>query len=257
MKKNKILLSFDIEEFDLPEEYGASISEDEKFEISCNGTIAILDVLRSNGVKATFFVTGVFAEKYPELIRQMVADNHEIASHGMNHSFFETAHLSQSRSVLEQISGQRITGFRMARLAEVDKQEIKNAGFEYESSLNPVWLPGRYCNLRFPLSPFLEKCGLLQIPVSAVPVIRFPLFWLSFKNLPLFIYKILASLSIRHTGFFNMYSHPWEYNEQSRNARWRIPGYVSRHAGIKQVERLDHLVKFLAGKGDFITFSEY
>ncbi len=233
MKKTKILLSFDIEEFDLPEEYGASINDDEKFEISRKGTEAVLNLLRANNVRATFFVTGLFAERYPELIRQMVADRHEVASHGMDHSVFEVAHLKQSKELLERISGQKISGFRMARLAEVAKEDIKNAGFEYESSLNPVWLPGRYCNLRSPLLPFREKCGLLQFPVSAVPLIRFPLFWLSFKNLPLWAYKIAAALAVFMTGYYNMYSHPWEYNEAAADSRWQVPGFVVRHAGQK------------------------
>ena len=255
--KTKILLSFDIEEFDLPEEFGVSVNDAEKFEISRQGTENILDLLQSLNVRATFFVTGVFAGRYPELIRRMVENDHEVASHGMDHSVFENAHLRQSREVLEKISGNQVTGFRMARLAEVSKEEIKSAGFEYESSLNPVWLPGRYCNLRYPLLPFREKCGLWQLPVSAVPFIRFPLFWLSFKNLPLLLYKMLASVSMMKTEYFNMYSHPWEYCELSREARWNIPRYITRHAGKKQTERLKYLIRYLVKKGEFVTFSEY
>lgn len=257
MSSPRFLLSFDIEEFDLPEEYGASIEAKDKFEISRKGTQAILDLLRSLNVRATFFVTGVFAERYPELIQQMVKDNHEVASHGMDHSRFEISHLKQSKEVLEKISGQKITGFRMARLAPVDKQEIKDAGYLYESSLNPIWLPGHYCNLTSPLLPFQEKCGLRQFPVSAVPLVRFPLFWLSFKNLPLRIYKLLAVLSVKSTGYYNMYSHPWEYDEQATEKRWNIPGFVVRHAGETQLERLRELILYLKDKGEFIIFSEY
>ena len=257
MKQPKLLLSFDIEEFDLPEEYGAAIPVDDKFEISGKGTAAILDLLRKSGTRATFFTTGEFALRYPELIARMVADNHEVASHGMNHTTFEVSDLQRSKAVLEEISGQTVTGFRMARLAKVDKAEIKSAGYIYESSLNPIWLPGHYCNLRSPLLPFQENCGLWQFPVSAVPGIRFPLFWLSFKNLPLALYTTAAAAAIRLTGYYNMYSHPWEYNAQAKAKEWKIPGFVVRHAGIEQQERLKHLVEKLANRGDFITFSEY
>ena len=257
MSSVKYLLSFDIEEFDLPEEYGASIGDGDKFEISRHGTEEILKLLHDLGAKATFFVTGVFAEHYPELIRQMVADGHEVASHGMDHSKFEVSHLKESKTVLEQISGCEVTGFRMARLAPVDKEDIKAAGYIYESSLNPVWLPGRYCNLRSPLLPFKEDCGLWQFPVSAVPGIRFPLFWLSFKNLPLGVYKRVALLSAKWTGYYNMYSHPWEYNERAKEKSWKIPGFVVRHAGREQLDRLQELVKYLSKAGQFITFSEY
>lgn len=257
MNKNKILLSFDIEEFDLPQEYGAEISDNDKFEISRLGTETILDTLHATGVKATFFVTGAFAIRYPEIIKRMVSEQHEVASHGMDHSFFELSHLSESRKVLQKLSGQPVAGFRMARLAPVDKKEIAKSGYTYESSLNPVWLPGRYCNLNKPCLPFQEKCELWQFPVSAIPGIRFPLFWLSFKNLPLPLYKAAAAVTLAMTHYYNMYSHPWEYTEAAGEKRWNIPPYVVRHAGAKQAERLAELIKYLIPRGKFITFSEY
>ena len=70
MKNPEILLSFDIEEFDLPEEYKASVPEEDKFEISRCGTRAIIELMKETGAKATFFTTAVFAMRYPELIRQ-------------------------------------------------------------------------------------------------------------------------------------------------------------------------------------------
>ena len=253
----RFLLSFDIEEFDLPEEYGASISTEEKFEISQKGTESVLSLLKERGVRATFFVTGLFAARYPELIRQMAADGHEVASHGMDHSSFEKSHLKESLEILEKISGKKITGFRMARLAKVEKQDITEAGFSYESSLNPVWLPGRYCNLSSPLLPFKEECGLRQFPISALPLVRFPLFWLSFKNLPLSIYKLLTRIAIGKTGYFNMYSHPWEYNQEIAASQWCIPGFIARHAGAEQRERLNELILYLSQYGEFVTFSEF
>lgn len=257
MTRPKLLLSFDIEEFDLPEEYGAVISDEDKFEISRCGTSKILDLLCETETKATFFVTAVFAQRYPDLIQRMTEGKHEVASHGMNHSAFEIAHLRESKNILESISGQSVTGFRMARLAKVDKKEINDAGFVYESSLNPIWLPGHYCNLRSPLLPFREQCGLWQFPVSAVPGVRFPLFWLSFKNFPLFSYKMSSMIAVWMTGYYNMYSHPWEYNSRAAEKQWQIPAFVVRHAGEKQVERLRKLIRFLSKHGDFVTFTEY
>ena len=257
MKQTKILLSFDIEEFDLPEEYQAQIGDAEKDQISADGTRAILDLMKEMNVKATFFVTGYFAELHPDMIREMVASGHEVASHGLNHSSFEPEHLKRSKVLLENLSGQTVVGFRMARLAKVDKEEILNAGYTYESSLNPVWLPGRYNNFSKPLLPFREPCGLWQFPVSALPLFRFPLFWLSFKNLPLFFYKFLCSITLGMTKYYNMYSHPWEYSEAAKDPRWKIPGYVVKHAGKSQVARLRNLISYLQKKGDFITFREY
>ena len=257
MKLNKtILLSFDIEEFDLPEEYGNSVSDESKFEISRLGTERILEVVNRQAVKATFFVTSNFAEKYPELIKNMVEAGHEVASHGVSHSTFEVSDLKKSRRVLEDLTGKKIVGFRMARLAPVEKSEISDATYRYESSLNPVFLPGRYNNFRSPLLPFKEDCGLLQYPISAVPGIRFPLFWLSFKNLPFKFYLLLAKYTLNKTDYFNMYSHPWEYNEESKSEKYGIPAYITKHAGIPMQTRLENLIIELKKVGTFDTFAE-
>lgn len=245
-----------MEEFDLPEEFGVSVSERERVEVSRAGAEKILDVLDETGVRATMFITCYLAERCPELIRRFRKSGHETASHGMNHSHFETADLERSREALERMSGEPVTGFRMARLAPVAKEEILAAGYHYESSMNPVWLPGRYCNLLKPLLPFPEACGLHQYPVSAVPGVRLPLFWLSFKNFPLSFYGLLAEYTAKRTGYFNLYSHPWEYNAESANSRWRIPGYITRHAGDDMADRLKVLIERLKGTGDFITFRE-
>ena len=57
-----ILLSFDIEEFDLPTEYGLAISWEEQLRVSREGSGHILNVLARHGVRATFFCTARFAE---------------------------------------------------------------------------------------------------------------------------------------------------------------------------------------------------
>ena len=252
-----VLLSFDIEEFDLPTEFGAEIPRGEMFSIAGEGTERILDAVNEAGVRTTFFVTAAFAQAFPDLVRRMRDSGHEIASHGYSHTTFEPADLKRSREALEEITGSPVRGFRMARLAKVGKQDILNAGYEYESSLNPVWLPGRYSNFTAPLKPFREACGLWQMPVSALPVVRFPLFWLSFKNLPLALYLPMAKTAMSATGFFNMYSHPWEYHERAAETQWKIPGYIVRHAGEAQRLRLKRLIASLGHSGTFETFGGY
>ena len=85
-----VLLSFDIEEFDLPTEFGAEISRDDMFAIAGEGSERILNVVNEAGVRTTFFVTAAFALAFPDLVRRMKASGHEIASHGhkQNYRFF-------------------------------------------------------------------------------------------------------------------------------------------------------------------------
>src|SRR4051812_39051246 len=116
-----ILLGFDVEEFDMPFEYGKSITFDEQLEISTKGTNVILGLLKQKNIKVTFFCTANYAINKPDIIKRIVAEGHEIASHGYYHSDFKVEHLRQSKLVLEDISGTEVTGFRMARMMPVDE----------------------------------------------------------------------------------------------------------------------------------------
>ena len=69
-----ILLSFDTEEFDVPREHGVDFPLDEAMKVSVYGTNKILDCLKKNGVKATFFCTSNFAENAPEVFVPRIGD---------------------------------------------------------------------------------------------------------------------------------------------------------------------------------------
>jgi len=64
-------LTFDIEEFDLPFDYRSSIKEEDSFELSRIGTKIIINILKKHNIQATFFVTATFAQKYPDLIKEL------------------------------------------------------------------------------------------------------------------------------------------------------------------------------------------
>jgi Polysaccharide deacetylase len=248
-RPKQIFLSFDIEEFDVPLEYGRSIDLDEQFRVSNIGLEAILNLLDRLGIRATFFITAHFAQHHPQAIAR-IAQTHEIASHGFYHSRFEVTDLLKSRQVLQQLSGQAVLGFRMARLQPVEAGAIAQAGYRYNSSLNPTWLPGRYNHLTKPRQPTWSG-PLLNIPVSVTPVIRFPLFWLSFKNLPLGLYKILSAWNLTCDRSLNLYFHPWEF---APIEGYGLPGYISRRGGTEMVERLENYLIWLKKKGGFATF---
>ena len=69
-----ILLSFDTEEFDVPREHGVDFTLEQGMAVSKVGTNRILDVLKEQGVKATFFCTGNFAENAPEVMQRIMDD---------------------------------------------------------------------------------------------------------------------------------------------------------------------------------------
>lgn len=252
-----ILLSFDIEEFDMPLEYGKSISFEDQMSISIEGTLAILDILEKHAIKATFFSTVIFAIHAPEVMERIVNCGHEVASHSYYHSNFEVKHLKDSKEKLEELIGQEVYGFRMPRMQPVDEIEIFNAGYQYNSSLNPTYIPGRYNNFKKPRTFFKEK-GVLQIPASVSPIIRFPLFWLSFHNLPLFIYNFLCRQTIKKDGYLNLYFHPWEFTNLNQPKRFNFPSYVSRNSGVSMIHRMDLLIEWFKNENlAFVTFKEF
>lgn len=252
-----ILLSFDIEEFDMPFEYGRNISFDNQIAVSEKGTEIILDLLQKHQIKATFFSTVVFAEKVPHLIKRISNEGHELASHTYYHSNFEVAHLKQSKDALEALSNLEVVGFRMPRMYPVDEREIEKAGYLYNSSINPTFLPGRYNHLDKPRTYF-KLHNVWQIPASVSPLIRFPLFWLSFHNLPLSIYKFIAKWTYKNDGYLNIYFHPWEFTPLNNKAIYNFPKYVSKNSGEAMKERLNSFIETMKEKKYiFGTFKEF
>lgn len=239
-----VLLSFDIEEFDMPFEYGKSIDFEDQMAISIKGSHHILDLLAKHDMKATFFSTAVFAINAPEIIERIKQEGHELASHTYYHSKFETADLLNSKLKLEEISGLPVKGFRMPRMMPVSDEEIEKAGYIYNSSINPTYLPGRYNNLHIPRTYFKEG-NVWQLPASVSPIFRIPLFWLSFHNFPLWYYKHLFKKAYQRDGYINIYFHPWEFTDLKDKPRFNFPGYVSKNTGGQMIKRMDSLMAWI------------
>lgn len=243
-----ILLSFDVEEFDMPMEYGKTIPFDEQLAISTQGTLSILELLKQTGIKATFFCTANYVVNKPDIIKQIVADGHEIASHGYYHSDFKVEHLLQSKIKLEEISGTLVTGFRMARMMPVDEAEIAKAGYAYNSSINPTFIPGRYNNFNKPRTWFFDH-DVLQLPASVSPLVRFPLFWLTFHNVSLSLIKWVCAATHRKDGYLNLYFHPWEFTDLNQPERFGFPAYVSKLSGDAYLRKITDFIYWAKSKG--------
>lgn len=251
-----VLLSFDIEEFDMPFEYGGEISFEEQLEISRRGLIEILALLSKHKAKATFFSTVVFAENNKDLIVQLLEEGHELASHTWFHSKFLVKDLKNSREKLSEMFGTDVTGLRMPRMKKVNYKDVEDAGYTYNSSVNPTFLPGKYNNLSVSRTYFREG-NLLQIPASVSPLLRIPLFWLSFHNFPLTFYKSLSKSVLKKDNYLNIYFHPWEFAD-IQDEKLRLPGFTTKNTGLEMVKRFDEFLIWLNKNGySFCTFQEF
>lgn len=259
-KPLRVLLSFDTEEFDVPREQGVTIPMEEQIRVSSLGTNRILDILREKGVRATFYCTTVLLQANPDLGRRILAEGHEMASHGCDHSDPKPEHVVESKQILEQMFGTPIRGYRQPRMFPVSDETLASEGYIYNSSLNPAFIPGRYMHLNMPRTAF-RRGGLVQIPASVTPWLRFPLFWLSEHHLPRCLYEALVLRTLRHDGYFNTYFHPWEFvaiRGEEEAMPYGIPYVIGHRCGRPMQERLAHLIDSLKAAGaEFVTYSEF
>lgn len=207
----------------------------------------ILGLLDEHGASATFFTLGWIAERYPQLVRRIVEAGHEIASHGYGHERASAqsrelflADIVLAKAVLEDISGQRIIGYRAPSFS-IGKSNlwahdcIAEAGYAYSSSVYPV-RHDHYGMPDAPRFPYRLESGLLEVPVTTMR-------WLGrnwpaggggyFRLLPYAVSRWQIGRVNRADGRAAIfYFHPWEVDpEQPRvreaAARTRFRHYVN------------------------------
>ncbi|MEA2775976.1 MAG: hypothetical protein QOF90_1382 [Acetobacteraceae bacterium] len=217
-------------------------------------TNRILDQFGAAGVKATFFTLGWVAHRFPALIRRIVDDGHELASHGWDHTRVDhqdpetfRADIRRTRALLEDVGGVRITGYRAATFSIGPRNMwaypiLRQEGYSYSSSINPIRhdLYGMPDGPRVPFCPDLD--GVMEIPMTTVRLLgrNWPCSGGGyFRLLPTALYRagLTRVNSIdRQPGIF--YFHPWEIDPGQPhipNAGWksRLRHYtnLSRMAG--------------------------
>ncbi len=113
-------------------------------------TRRLLDLLARNNLKATVFVLGWIADRFPELIKLVVSHGHEIASKGYYHRGIKgltpiefKEDLIRSREALERAGGRKVVGYRLADgwFTPEDMwamESLAEVGYEYDSSIAPI-----------------------------------------------------------------------------------------------------------------------
>ena len=217
-----VTFGFDVEEFDFPLERGRGIDFGTQLAVSSEGLEFLLDLLARLELRATFYTTANFALHRTDLVRRIVAGGHEVASHDYYHGL-----------------------------------TAGSAGYRYNSSINPTWIPTRYNNLRAPCSVSREE-GLTIYPVSVSAPFRVPLFWISLHVMPLPLYKLLCRSALRRDGHLNLYFHPWEFSARLREPAFGVPGYLTHCSGTDLQRKFIRLLEWLKARGcRFLTTREY
>jgi len=251
--KRAILLTWDVEEYDAPADFGASPLPDRGL---ARGVEIWRDWLQATArwkFPGTAFLTGRLAEAAPDLLQQTQARGHEIASHGWAHEKGADLKLETSRRRISEIAGREVVGFRSPRLRPVPLPEVAAAGYRYDASSNPATVPGRYCRLSQKRKPH-QASGIWEVPASVLPLVRFPLFWASFHALPLPVYLVACRLLLAWDGLLTLYFHPWELSDLPER---QIPFWIRRRSKKRRLERMENLVRALAELGEFRTIARH
>ncbi len=224
-----------------------------------DNTHRILDQFAAAGVSATFFTLGWVAQRHPALIRRIVAEGHELASHGWDHTRADTqtpaifnADVSRSRALLEDTGGVRVRGYRAATFSIGARNpwafaELEEAGYRYSSSVNPIHhdLYGMPDAPRVPFQP--GSAGLWEIPMTTLRAGGHNLPCSGggyFRLIPYRCFRLAlrhVNRHEQHSGIF--YFHPWEVDpDQPRiaGAGWksRFRHYTNLHRMTPRLDRL-------------------
>jgi len=246
-------LTIDVEDYFQVSAFARYIRRDEWDARECRverNVGRILELLAERDVKATFFTLGWIAERYPQLVRRIVAEGHELASHGYGHERASdldeaafTQDVTRAKAILEDLSGQPVLGYRApsfsigtGNLWAFDV--LARAGYRYSSSIYPI----RHDHYGMPDSPRFayrvgsSGSGLLEVPVTTLRKLN--------RNLPssgggyfrLLPYALsrwmIASVNRDDRQSAIFYFHPWEIDaEQPRvagiDAKTRFRHYVN------------------------------
>jgi len=230
-KNNKIILSFDLEfwyDTLFLEKYLPEVREDYLTE----SVLPVLDLLEKYKTKATFFTTGKVIEKYPEIVKKIYNQGHEIASHGYSHQILERitpqkfeAETEKTVELTEKLIGRKPKGFRAPCASLNEKTRwalpiLSKFGFKYHS--------GRWA---------VANSSLIEIPVGFAGGVYF-------RFIPLYLFKKMLKI-IKKKRIPVIYLHPHELYKNTpviKQAPW-FKKFLKYYGVKNSLEKFEKLLK--------------
>jgi polysaccharide deacetylase family protein (PEP-CTERM system associated) len=227
-----------------------------------SSTGRLLDLLAERDTKATFFTLGWVAERQPRLVRRIVAEGHELASHGYAHYRVDRQtpeqfrqDIRKTKSILEDLSGERVRGYRAATFSVGPQtgwafRVLEEEGYAYSSSVYPV---------KTDFHSFEGAPRFAYQPEGTSRFWEFPITTLNAfgRNLPMGgggYFRLLPYAAFRQglrmvqrqgQAPIIFYLHPWEVDpKQPRPSRISLKSRVRHYLNLSRTEgRVQRLLK--------------
>jgi polysaccharide deacetylase family protein (PEP-CTERM system associated) len=236
-------------------------------------THRFMEITAEHDVRATFFFLGWIAERYPNLVREVVAAGHEIGCHGYSHQliyeqssdlFREETH--RAKALLEDQIQKSVKGYRAASYSITDRSlwaldTIADAEFEFDSSIYPI----RHDNYGLPGGPhepyrieLANGRSIVEFPITTAPVANFSIPVGGGGYFRIFPYaltrKLLHKREQEVDAPFVFYLHPWELDPQQ--PRIRNASLKSRFRHYTNLNRVAPRLHRLLSEFDFAPMGE-
>jgi polysaccharide deacetylase family protein (PEP-CTERM system associated) len=220
----------------------------------------LLQLFAHRQAYATFFTLGWVAERYPRLIRSIVAAGHELASHGYGHLRASEQRpqdfrqdVQRAKQLLEDLGGRPVLGYRAPSFSIGHSNPwafdaLLESGYRYSSSIYPV-RHDHYGMPDAPRFPYEVRPGLTEIPVTTARVLGRNLpaggggyFRLAPYGLSRWALRRVNNIDRRPAIF---YFHPWEIDpEQPRIPGTSLKTRFRHYVNLDKTEsRLDRLLR--------------
>ena len=242
------------------------------------GIKTLLSILDEYQVKATFFVLGHLAERYPELIKKIAGLGHDIGSHGYSHTMLYKLtptqfrdELKRSKGMLEGLCGKKVTCFR-APFFSITRDSLwaldilSEEGFSFDSSIFPVH-NYRYGIPEAPRSPFTltleNRRTIREFPISVHRLAGVNLPFSGGAYFRLLPYRLTHYCIKRVNGLglpVVFYIHPWELDPHHPRInlprRISLTHYARLSSTKKKLEKLLKHFKFTSLTGALEQFGK-
>jgi polysaccharide deacetylase family protein (PEP-CTERM system associated) len=236
-------------------------------------TRSYLEFFRSLDVKATFFIVGQVARRYPDLIKKIIDEGHEIACHGDTHIQLDKLTARSFRDDLERniqslvdVGGKDIIGFRAPTFSLVSRTSwaydvLSDLGIRYSSSVLPARNP-LYGWPEFGTEPRIVENKIWEIPITLHPFpgLRVPVMGgVYFRVIPFILTRLSVWFFVRKKEAVGTYLHPYDIDTRQEHFMHPDLGGKKYLNALMYINRGKVLKRLgvLHGLYDFCTYREY